>query len=80
MPTTNVVGVRSSGSQGVELTLSSGKKITVDQVIVSVGVEPNTELAEQSDLEVDAELGGFLVNTELQARSNLFAVSSNYVI
>ena len=43
-----------------------------DQVIVAAGVEPNTQLADTSDLEVDPEIGGFLVNAELQARSDLW--------
>ncbi|VEN54078.1 unnamed protein product [Callosobruchus maculatus] len=71
MPKTEVVGVKDDG-KGLELTLSNGKKLNVDFVLVAVGVEPNTELAEKSDLEVDPELGGFLVNTELQARSDLY--------
>lgn len=57
------------------LNLSNGKTVCANQVVVAIGVEPNTEMAEKSDLEVDPELGGFLVNTELQARSHLFIVS-----
>lgn len=45
-------------------------------MIVAVGVDPNTDLAEKSGLEIDPENGGFLVNAELEARSHLFAVSS----
>lgn len=67
MPKTEVLVVKSKNGK-VELTLSSGKTLSVDFVVLSVGVEPNTELAEKSDLEVDPELGGFLVNTELQVR------------
>lgn len=52
-------------------------QVSADQVIVAVGVEPNTELAKTSGLEVDSELGGFLVNAELEARSNLFIVSTS---
>lgn len=59
----------------IELTLKEEKVITVDQVVVAVGAVPNTEMAEESELEVDPELGGFLVNAEMQARSHLFAVS-----
>ena len=51
----------------------------VDNVIVAIGVEPNTQLAEKSDLEIDPDLGGFLVNTELQARSNVYIVSKSSV-
>lgn len=51
------------------------KQVKADQVIVAVGVEPNTQLAEVSDLEVDKEEGGFVVNAELEARTNLYSVS-----
>lgn len=37
-----------------------------------MGVEANTELADSSDLEVDPVTGGYLVNAELEARSNLW--------
>lgn len=57
------------------LTLSDGRSIACDHTIATVGVQPNTELAQTSDLEVDPEVGGFLVNTELQARTDLYAVS-----
>ena len=50
-------------------------QVSANKVIVAVGVDPNTELAEKSGLEVEPELGGFLVNAELEARSNLYAVS-----
>ncbi|KAF7272258.1 apoptosis inducing factor [Rhynchophorus ferrugineus] len=69
---TEVVGVKLKPDDKVELTLSSGKAILVDFVVVAVGVEPNTDFAEKSRLEVDPELGGYLVNTELQARSDLY--------
>ncbi|CAH1993946.1 unnamed protein product [Acanthoscelides obtectus] len=71
MPKTEVIGVKNDG-KGLELELSNNKKLHVDFVLVAIGVEPNTELAEKSDLEVDPELGGYLVNTELQARSDLY--------
>lgn len=71
MTNTEVIGVKAE-EKGLELTLNNGKKLYADNVIVTVGVEPNTDIAEKSDLEVDPELGGFLVNTELQARTDLY--------
>lgn len=44
-------------------------------MVVAVGVEPNTELAETSALEVDKAIGGFVANSELEARTNLYVVS-----
>lgn len=46
-------------------------------MIVAVGVDPNTDLAENSGLEVEPHCGGYLVNAELEARSNLYAVSTS---
>lgn len=74
MPRTEVVGVKSSGKR-LQLKLNDNKSLEVDYVVVAVGVEANTELAKESDLEVDPEIGGFLVNTELQARTDLYIVS-----
>lgn len=74
MPRTEVLGVASSGD-GLELKLNNDKTLNVDFVVVAVGVEANTELAKESDLEVDPDLGGFLVNTELQARTDVYIVS-----
>lgn len=48
----------------------------VDHVVSAVGLEPNVELARTSGLEVDEVNGGFLVNAELEARSNIWVVSS----
>lgn len=44
-------------------------------MVVAVGVEPNTGIAKSSGLEVDNVIGGFLVNSEMEARSNLYIVS-----
>jgi programmed cell death 8 (apoptosis-inducing factor) len=46
--------------------------ITVDHVVVAVGIEPNTDLAKSAGLEIDSDQGGFLVNAELQARHNIW--------
>ncbi|EDV19339.1 uncharacterized protein TRIADDRAFT_33763, partial [Trichoplax adhaerens] len=56
----------------VSLSLKSGEKIASDHVILAVGLEPNTELASSAQLEVDDKEGGYRVNSELQARSNIW--------
>ncbi|KYN21118.1 PREDICTED: apoptosis-inducing factor 1, mitochondrial [Trachymyrmex cornetzi] len=56
----------------LSLVLTGGQTIDADQVIVAVGVQPNTDLATTSNLETDPKIGGFLVNAELEARSNLW--------
>jgi programmed cell death 8 (apoptosis-inducing factor) len=60
-------------SGGVKVTTSSGIELTVDHVVVAVGLRPNTDLASSGQLEVDPHLGGFRVNAELQACSNVWA-------
>lgn len=45
-------------------------------MVVAVGIEPNTELAESGGLELDDVYGGYRVNTELQARTDIWAVST----
>lgn len=37
-----------------------------------MGSEPNTELGKTSNLEVHPTYGGFVVNAELEARTNVF--------
>ncbi len=51
----------------------------MDHVVVAVGLEPNVDLATSSGLEIDERNGGFLVNAELEARSNVYVVSSSVV-
>ncbi|XP_050355772.1 apoptosis-inducing factor 1, mitochondrial-like isoform X2 [Nymphalis io] len=57
----------------VSVQLSSGERLEVDLVVECVGSEPEAELARESGLELHPELGGVLVNAELQARSDVFA-------
>jgi len=51
---------------GVLVTDTTGRKWIADTVLVAVGIAPNTELAEQAGLEIDAELGGIVVDEYLQ--------------
>ncbi|XP_047515412.1 apoptosis-inducing factor 1, mitochondrial-like isoform X2 [Pieris napi] len=56
----------------LELTLSNGSSIITDYVFVAVGADPRVEIAKHSYLETDSVNGGFLVNTELEARTHLY--------
>eukprot|EP00053_Salpingoeca_punica_P019025 m.189715 g.189715 ORF g.189715 m.189715 type:complete len:624 (-) comp17552_c2_seq1:2500-4371(-) len=67
-----VTSATSDGKQ-VTLTLDNGEKVTADHVLVAVGISPNIELAKQARLEIDPKLGGIVVNSELEARSGVFA-------
>ena len=55
-------------------------QLSVDHLVVAVGLVPNTDLAATSGLEVDEQRGGFLVNAELEARSNVWIVSIHIYI
>lgn len=73
----HVMSERTVSSVGFEdnqvlLTLSDDTQLKADRVLVAVGLEPSVDLAVTSGLEVDSNLGGFLVNSELEARSNLW--------
>lgn len=56
----------------ITVELDNGDKLRADHVIVCVGIEPNTELAESAGLEIDPIHGGFRVNSELEARSDIW--------
>ena len=56
----------------VVLTTSDGKELSVDHIVVAVGIAPSTELASESGLELDTEHGGFRVDAELRARSDVW--------
>ncbi|TXL21951.1 CoA-disulfide reductase [Methylococcaceae bacterium HT2] len=56
------------------VSLDSGEQVTVDAVMISVGVKPRAELAIQAGLEI-GELGGIRVNEYLQTSDpNIWAV------
>ena len=50
------------------LTTSNGDVVKADHVVVAVGIEPETSIAKESNLEIDSELGGYKVNEELEAK------------
>uniref|UniRef100_A0A0M3ISF8 Pyr_redox_2 domain-containing protein n=1 Tax=Ascaris lumbricoides TaxID=6252 RepID=A0A0M3ISF8_ASCLU len=56
----------------LKLTLSNGEILHTDHVVVAVGITPNTQLAKASGLEVDKKNGGFIVDAELRARSDIW--------
>ena len=51
-------------------------QVEADHVVVAVGIQPNVQLAGGSGLEVDPEQGGFRVDAELRARSDVWVVSA----
>ncbi|KAK6322196.1 hypothetical protein J4Q44_G00069880 [Coregonus suidteri] len=56
----------------VEIKLKDGRVVKTDHIVAAVGLDPSVELAKSAGLEVDSDFGGFRVNAELQARSNIW--------
>lgn len=62
---TRATAIHQLEDQSLQLSLDSGEQLTIDAVMVSVGVKPRAELAVQAGLEV-GEHGGVRVNEYLQ--------------
>uniref|UniRef100_A0A3B4DH67 Apoptosis-inducing factor 1, mitochondrial n=1 Tax=Pygocentrus nattereri TaxID=42514 RepID=A0A3B4DH67_PYGNA len=56
----------------LEIKLKDGRAVKTDHIVAAVGLEPSVELAKSAGLEIDSDFGGFRVNAELQARSNIW--------
>lgn len=60
--------------EGVEITLTSGRKLEVDMAVLSIGVRPNSELAGKAGIELNAK-GGVSVNEYLETSAkDVYAV------
>ncbi|XP_076808808.1 apoptosis-inducing factor 1, mitochondrial-like isoform X1 [Clavelina lepadiformis] len=56
----------------VKVTTNIGQEILTDHLVVAVGLDIDTSLADSAGIEIDEKLGGYRVNAELQARSNIW--------
>ena len=74
-----VTGFTAKEGGGVKVHFSNGDSIEADHVVTALGIEPNVELAKLGNLEVDNVNGGIVVNSELEARKNVFSVKSSYL-
>ena len=69
---------------GINIVLNSGNSVLVDMVVLSIGVRPNSELAREAGIELNAK-GGIKVNSKMQTSApNVWAVGdvieiNNYV-
>ena len=50
------------------LYMNDGTEVEVDHAVVALGIDANDDLAQNSQLEIDEEKGGYRVNAELEAR------------
>lgn len=72
IPNSEVVSVDMGKKSTLQITLSNGVCLEADYIVCAIGLEPDVELAKSSNLEVDEHTGGYLVNSELEARSNVW--------
>jgi programmed cell death 8 (apoptosis-inducing factor) len=55
----------------------NGEEKLFDHVVLAVGIEPDVSLAANAGLELDPTSGGILVNSELNARHNVYCAGDN---
>ena len=67
-----IVSVDENENGKISLGLEDGRSVESDHLIVAVGIDVDTNLAEASGLEVDSKRGGIIVNSELEARRDIF--------
>jgi len=72
LPNSRISTVSKGKETKLEVKMESGNTIQTDHIVIAVGVEPDLSLAKESKLEVDPIHGGFKVNAELEARTNLY--------
>ncbi|GAA5795408.1 hypothetical protein HPULCUR_000765 [Helicostylum pulchrum] len=53
--------------------LGNDETLSVDHVIVAIGIEPRIDLAKEAGLEIDEKRSGVVVNAELEARTDVYA-------
>jgi len=56
----------------MRLELADGRHIDADHAVLAVGVDVDNSLAQRSGLEHDSSRGGFIVNSELESRRDIF--------
>jgi len=56
----------------MRLELVDGRHIDADHAVLAVGVDVDNSLAQRSGLEHDSSRGGFIVNSELESRRDIF--------
>lgn len=83
--------VDTQDGQRIQLALADGSHVTADYIVVTdprvspdsteiVLVDRNASLADASNLEIDGKRGGFVANSELQVKSNVYTAGdcANY--
>ncbi|XP_023347298.1 apoptosis-inducing factor 1, mitochondrial [Eurytemora carolleeae] len=71
IPNSRIKGIKRASNGRLLVDLSTGA-VETDHVVVAVGVEPDSQLAGASNIQVDSEHGGFMVNDKFEAAPNLW--------
>jgi len=61
-----------SKNEKIEINLTDGRTVPADHVVLAVGVDIDTSIAKKSGLEYDPHRGGFIVNSELESRRDVY--------
>ncbi|VDK88034.1 unnamed protein product [Litomosoides sigmodontis] len=72
MPEKELRRVMVDESGKLRLQLTTGETINTDHIILAIGIRANTDLANSCGLEIDPVNGGYVVDAELRARSNVW--------
>ncbi|KJH48147.1 pyridine nucleotide-disulfide oxidoreductase [Dictyocaulus viviparus] len=59
--------------ENIELEVNGSQYIVSDFTVITVGMQPDTSVAEASGFEIDNRLGGIATDAELRVRSNIWA-------
>lgn len=73
-PRTFVRKISQASNGKVLLELTNGTNIETDHVVCALGIQPNNSVAKSAGLELDPTNEGIIVNAELEARRDVFAV------
>lgn len=71
-PNARVTNASQSEDGKIRLELSNDTCVECDHIVAAVGLEIDAEFADRSGLEWDEKRGGMVVNSELQAKKNVW--------
>jgi apoptosis-inducing factor 1 len=74
IPSSNIMELKPSSTfpKKIDIVLDNDRTVSVDHVVLAVGISPNEQLALSSDLPVDPNIGGIVTNAYLEADEDVF--------
>ncbi|KXS20879.1 hypothetical protein M427DRAFT_119427 [Gonapodya prolifera JEL478] len=73
LPNTRFTSAKEDPKRGVVVETSDGGSVVADHVVLTLGVQPNSEVAKGARMAVDPEKGGIAVNSFLEAVPGVYA-------